>query len=608
MKTSMNFLKKVMVVLLSVIMIVSTAGCAKNSSSGGNDSGASKDSTFSWWIGQGEEASYYSDYRNNPGVEYLLSKTWGPDEKKVDLEFSIPASGTQKENCNTLIATGEYTDLMEMSYYTGSAADLYEEGIAMDITEYVEKYMPNYMAYLDAHPDYKVTATNIVNGEPRFIQLYNYADVVDYNWGGYLYRRDWIIKYGTNSKDGSSFSGEYTVINEDGTPDPDSWVDNVVFPSGGSDPVYISDWEWMFDIFTKAIADLKITDGYCMSLYYPGYLGTGDLVCAFGGGGPSWYKQSADTIAFGGNSDNFRTYVQCMNTWYQNGWIDKAFPEHSTDMFYKIDETKVFSGKVGLWYATAATVGGRLADSTNPYLDGYVAFTARQPMNDIYGTAEQQNVEPYCMYQQSLESMTTIITDKAKDKDLVTLFTFLDELYSVEGGDLRTYGLSKKQYEESKNELYTKQGLTNGAYYEITSVDGKIKNEKDDIIKADGGTLASAVTAIRILGLDTFSKTSHEAETPTEKNNMQQWIYYTNTGFLTSSFTNQLSSEENKAYSKVQTSVDEFMSKSIPTFIKGEKDPYKDDDWNAYVKALSKYSPEKNTAIYQNLLDTLNKK
>ena len=51
----------------------------------------------------------------------------------------------------------------------------------------------------------------------------------------------------------------------------------------GTCPVYISDWEWMFDIFTKAQADLGITDGYCLSVYYKGYNEDGSLFSSFGG-------------------------------------------------------------------------------------------------------------------------------------------------------------------------------------------------------------------------------------------------------------------------------------------------------------------------------------
>lgn len=97
-----------------------------------------------------------------------------------------------------------------------------------------------------------------------------------------------------NPNAGKAFS-EYFSLDNDGNEiqeteysdnvNGDSWVDDVVFPSGCTDPMYISDWEWMFEIFDKAMEEQGITDGYCMSMYYPGYIANGDLVTGFGGGG-----------------------------------------------------------------------------------------------------------------------------------------------------------------------------------------------------------------------------------------------------------------------------------------------------------------------------------
>ena len=593
----MDKCKKMIALLLCLSMVLSLAAC----NSGSSSNGATEDTSFSWWIFQGEDSSYYSNYRDNPSVNYLLSKTWGPDNKKVELEFLVPAGGVEKDNCVTLIGTGEYPDLMDLSVYPGSIAELYEDGIALDITEYVETYMPNYLAFLDANPNLKATAMNVVNGKKMYLGIYDYAEDVRLNWGGYMYRRDWIVKYGKNPTDGSTFSGAYSETKADGTPNIDTWVDNVVFPSGGSDPIYISDWEWMLDIFQTAVADQGITDGYPMSLYYPGVTGMGELICGFGGAGTGWYKTPDGKVVYGGDNDNFRAYLQCMNTWYKNGWIDTAFAEHATDQFYAIDDTKVRSGKVGLWWGQQNEIGGRL-DSGEGFVDGIVVFGAPQPINDIYGTAAQQNVEPFQMYQQSMEGSMTMITDKAKDKDLAALFSMLDYAYSEEGCLIKSLGLSKSQYEETKDEFYTKQGLTEGAY--VQNEDGSLQ-QVDTILK-DGGTLASAVKLNRLPGL---MKVHGIASGNTEvlQHNLELWNKYKDTGTLTTSFISQLTSEEAKTVNKIQTNVTEFSNKNVPNFVKGVKDPYNDVDWNAFVKAMAKYNPNAGTQIYQKLLDSLTK-
>ena len=424
-----NKIRRLIAFSLSLVILAGLAlsGCGRGGPAGDGDT-----VNYGIWLLNGEDSYYFDTYDKNPVIEYLLTKTWGPENKKVDLEFFVPVAGAQEENFNTLLATGDYPDMMDATMFRGSLVDLYEQGIILDLTDLVNEHMPNYRAFLEANPDLAQEAAFIVNGERKYLTLRNFTDSTSYTWGGYMYRRDWIVKYGSHPVNGSSFSGSYTGTLPDGSVDMNSWEDNVVFPSGGPDPVYISDWEWMLEIFADAIADLGISDGYPMSLYFPGYLGTGDLVSAFGGSGPVWHKTPDGQIEFGATGENFRVYLQAMNTWFKNGWIDRAFAERSTDMFFRIDETRVRSGKVGLWWGGMGQLIGNMDDGEG-LKAGMVVYGARQPINDIYGTAAQQNIEPYTMYQVGRVNNTFILTNKLKDKDIVPLLKLIDYMFSEEG-------------------------------------------------------------------------------------------------------------------------------------------------------------------------------
>ncbi|MDF1515187.1 MAG: hypothetical protein P1S60_15365, partial [Anaerolineae bacterium] len=76
-------------------------------------------------------------------------------------------------------------------------------------------------------------------------------------------------------------------------------------------------------------------------------------------------------------------------------------------------------------------------------------------------------------------------------------------------------------------------------------------------------------------------------------------------GWLPGSFTGQLSAEDSKTLSKVNANISEFMAKYVPGFIQGLKDPYNDEDWNAFVNALNKYGPDTVTVMFQELADQL---
>jgi len=591
----------VLILLIVMLTVLGLSGCAGNPSAVNNNA-----VDYSMWIVSGEDSSFYPSYDKNPVIEYMLSKRYGPNDTKINLDFVVPVAGQQLDSYNTLLSTGDYPDMMDFSMYNGSLTDLYEQGIVLDLTEYIEQHMPNFKALLDQNPDLAQACTYVVNGEKKILSIRGFHDQPDYTWGGYQYRRDWIIKYGKNPVDGSTFAGSYTRTLDDGIVDRSSWEDNVIFPSGGADPVYISDWEWMFEIFARAIQDLGITDGYVTSLYYPGFIATGDMYSGFGGGSPVWYTHKDGTIHFGGTEDDFQVYLQAMNTWYNNGWIDKAFTEHSADMFFMIDDAKVRSGKIGFWYGVQSELLGYLDDGED-LKDGMVVYAARQPINDIYGTAAQQNQEPYTIYQMAQIFGPWVITDKAvaDGKDIVPLLKLIDYAYSTEGALLCGLGLNKAQYEETKPELYTRLGLTEGAYYQIPedqAVDGRIYSVVDYLAKND--SMVGAVKANKYFGLTLKSKIKF-AGSENFKRQLDQWVWYENKGGIGIAVENQLTSEEQKIVTKTGTTINEFMAKNVPSFIKGEKDPFSDADWQAYVKALNKYAPDKVTKIYQEKLNNL---
>lgn len=573
---------------------------------------------FTYWIGTGENSAYYSDYRQNPVIDYLLSKPVMQDEAGkdvyIDFSFFIPPTGSARDNCNTMISTGDYTDIMDLSYYSGTVTELYQNGIAMDLTPYVEQYMPNYLSFLEENPELALTATNIVDGERKYLQLYRYSDSSEvYQWMGFEYRRDWIVKYGKNPVTGEGFSGTYTAQNEDGSWNTDSWEDDVVFPSGGKDPVYISDWEWMFEIFETAMEQEGIADGYCMSLYYPGYVETGELVSSFGGGTVNWFKNREGEIEFGATGDDFRTYVQCMNSWYAKGWIDTAFTEHASDMFYRIDDTSVRQGKVGLWLGMISQLMNNMDQGDGGYTDGIIVYACAAPVNDVYGTEAQQNKDPYCLYQTGREGAAVMVSTKAQDKDLGALFTFLDSLYTEEAAVMISNGLTKEQYEETRPQLYQDYGLEEGAYEDSGTLNEKGQKlyYANPVLKEYDDGLAVAARLERVVGLHSpagaETKDITEPEFEEYERMYDNWneVWF-NTGRLGDSFTGQLSAEDASAFSSREVKIRDYLAKTIPEFIRGTKDPYDDEDWNQYLAMLNKYAPEKNTEIYQELLNLLN--
>ena len=589
-------MKKLVAILLSMLLILSLISCNKGETKSGEEA-KTETVEVTWWISRGEDSTYYMSYDDNPAVKYL--ETLDFNGKKVDLKFLVPVTGAERDNFNTLLMTEEYAKIFDMSYCTSTATELYEDDIIWDLTPYIEEYMPNYSRIIK-DPEFVPYVYSPVDGEKKILSLYNLKSEVTSNFMGLNYRRDWVAKYGTNPFTGEKFNYGYTDES-----DYNTYWDDVVFPNGTENPIYVSDWEWMFEIFEKAMADLGITDGYCISIYYKGFSEAGgNFDSAFGGGCPMWYKDQNGNAAFGGTSEELKTYLILMNSWYNKGWLDKNFADHTSDQIYAIESAKINSGKVGAFIGRRGNAGGQM-DSGDKLTEGIMIYGARPAINDVYGSDEMKNKEPYSLYQYSRIGVNICISKKTTEDELKTILTMLDYLYSDEGSALLALGLNKEEFESIQDPTYKKYGLEDGAYTKTINEDGSVVFERNPKL-LDDNNLASAMALKRVTcgyyvpGIVPALNRSYDT---CSLRNMTEWDYYLNTGYIDKSLRAQFTSDEAAVYSKVYSNVDTYMSQNIPKFIMGVLD-VNGVDWDNYCKMLNKYSPNKVTAIYQRVFDS----
>ncbi len=582
--------------VIALVMVLSSCSSGGDSSSNTaieNTASTASGGTekFTLWMYKSVDATYFTDYNDNVAMKYLSNKTWGDNNKTLDFEFWVPPAGTAGDNYSNMIGSGDYADIIQNTI-GDSLINSYNDGVALDLTEYVNKYMPNYLAFLEKNPDLKEKAVVNIDGEDHYLSIVSFYDNAPAQYWGHLYRRDWIVRYGTNPVTGEAFTGGYTDPD-----DPDSWEDNVVFPSGGTDPVYISDWEWMFEIFEKAYETLGLTDSYCYSVPYNGFLAIGELTASFGGGcSGTFVRNASNEIFFGAVTSEFRAYLQCMSTWYKNGWLDPNFADRTSDMFYAIDTTSVYQGKVGMWYGLTSQVGGRM-DNGSELTSGICAYPAATPINDIYGTDENKYKTPYSSYVPGKKNTDFIITTAAKNKDLATLLTFFDYLYTDEGSLLVSFGLTKEQNATVQSELMAKYNMADGAY--SISDDGTIvlADAIQNNIDLYGVTGARQLPGLyREKNVDYGYKGVY-------KTAMNLWASFENIGYAIGDLTQYLDTNQTKKYNNINTKIGDYMSVHVPEFINGKLDPYSDTDWNNWVTMMTKYGYQKVVDILQPVAD-----
>ncbi len=540
-----------------------------------------------WLLAQGVNTAYYDEYEDNPIVKDWLSKTWKADGRAAHLtiDFITPPVGAEKDNFNTLMATNELPEIFSTAYCSETPGQLYEEGMILDLTDYVDKYLPHYVEWMDEHPDYASQMT--ING--KHLTIYDVADGPHSPWDGYVYRRDWIVRYGKNPETGESFTGEWNA-------DHTEWSDDVVFPSGGSDPIYISDWEWMFDIFETAMKEQGIDDGYAFQIYYLGYLQTGDLISGFGGGGPLVYLEDG-RATYGAAGDNFRAYLDCMHTWYEKGWLNQNFEENSGDrMFTAVDTAKVYSGKVGMWLGYTNQIGSSL-DTGDEYTKDMCVYGARQPINDIYGGAEQQNKEPNLYFQNSMVGAGICVNSSIDQDKLPLILTAIDYLYTYEGGVHRMYGFSDKEMAEIQDPFYLEYGMEDGGYTVKTDEDGNDVIYVNTLREA-ADDLAVALLNLRVPGL-TVNTHVNRGFTETQQHGYDEAVAYPASAAVSSIVTAQLSPDVSSEGALIQTNLTTFLSQAVPDFIVGRRDIDSDDDWKTYCDEVESFG-------YQSYVDAIN--
>lgn len=589
--------KKLLACLLAAMMLLSLVGASAEIR---GDDYFGKSTSFSYMIANGIEGFYFDEYQDAPCLQYVLSKDWDPDgngnTRKIGLTVLTPPGGGEADYANTLVATGDYPDVMNIQIMSMSAAEMYDEGMALDITEYVEKYMPNYMAWFERHPLYAGKQYTMVDGEKKILCLYHTDEVMPGAWGGMLYRRDWIVNYGKNPVTGEAFSGAWE---EDG-----NWKDDVVFPSGETYPKTVSDWEWMIEIFQNVITSMGLNQagGYAVSCKADGTFGVwGDMASGFGGINGWYYDVNTGKVVNGFASKGFRTYLQMMNAWWNNGWINPAFQEHANDMFFLIDMAATYGGMIGTWYGLTSQLGAGLDTGASPLTTGAVVFAAPTPINDKYGDESVQGITPFMYYATEQLGAQLVITDKAKDKDLPALFTFLDYFYSEEGGVMVAMGLSKEQVEECRTvapgaaELYDKWGLSEGAY----TVTDEGKYLKDPKLNSDGN-LAGASCLVRFNG-NTDESNLDRGFLPYYQEQMDLLHMYEVTGSIGTEITSQLTPDESSRTSEILNDITTYCNIELPKFITGEKNINDDAAWDAFCQQLAEYGADEYCEIYNRI-------
>ena len=398
-------MKKLLALLLVLVMCLSLFAACGNGNTDGTGGNTDEDTTPTITIWQvNDDSDYYADYNAHPITLYIEEKF------NIDLSFQLPASGGETDSFNLMLSTGDFTDVISLgSYASATAEQMYEDGLLYDLAPYIEQYMPNYKAYLDANPKYKAAITT----EDGHIFGVVHASPVENEtmWGGMLYRRDIL----------ETMTGGY-----------------VSFPSGNEEPTTIEDWEYMLNLYQQYFQAAGMAEYACLILPYNGVFQTGELVSGFGIGTPMHYVIDGEVL-YGVQQQGYYNYLAKMAEWYEKGWIYQDFASRVNDVFYMPNTSLTYGAAAGIWYGGNWQLGEAMS------MPEYGLYVDVQPLKTPLDTEHNITECHHMMNWTNFSTNTGMgVTTKCSESELISYLTAMDYFFSEEGSMVVSYGLPEE--------------------------------------------------------------------------------------------------------------------------------------------------------------------
>ena len=413
--------KKATSFLLALVMVMALlAACSKNSNEGQSSPSAqpsgSATSSASAAPSDEPDADKGSKITDDPteltihmhyGNRFAFDDNWSIFKKaaeltNISLKGVTPATGTNSgEMGNLMLASGKLPDIIHM--YFAVADEWGPDGVLIDLKDLIEEHAPNIKKMLDEDPRLRNFAT-AADGSMYFIPSPNRGTVAK----GWMIRQDWL--------------------DEAGLPVPETYED-----------------------FYNTLKAFKEKD----PKRYP-YIGRGDdairdLLIFWGipGGALSTnFKADNGKVTYMPYTENFKTAVQNVAKWYQEGLIDKEIftrgPQAREVMF-----GDNLAGVIHDFFQSTTAFNDTLKDKVPGF-----RIVAMAPPADVNGNhVEASKNNFYYPHGWGISSQS---------KHPVEAIKYFDFWFSEAGKMLATYGVEGETYTVDSGELDLTDSVKDG--------------------------------------------------------------------------------------------------------------------------------------------------
>ncbi len=421
--------KLISLALIAAMAVTMFAGC--NGGSGGGDGvatdpdakkfewGDTEKKPVTWWLMGGDETykqNYWTEMKGLKAIQESLG---------IDIEFQV---ATGYEAYLPMMAAENYPDVitaMNLEQYPGRMGGLFDNGISIDLTPYMEKYMPNFSQIVKDYPNIS-RDLKLDGGEYTFVStLYDIEDEDDRaasSLYGLAIRQDWLDAVGKDVP--TNMNEWYDVLKAFKNGDPNS--------NGQRDeePVCMASSGWKYFLTAYGIDDDPIV-------------------------------QEDGTVVYGFMTDNYKQFLTEMNKWQTDELIYNMFEQTSLEK----REERVTNNFAGAWKADADHFDNTIKDS---YLS---RLQERAPSAKFTAVPWPKTADghQYCFSDiNTFPRDTTIITSNAvKDGTDEAAAYLIDYMLSPNGSNYVTWGIEGESYEvEDDGTKVLAEGMTDTVSFE----------------------------------------------------------------------------------------------------------------------------------------------
>ena len=480
---------------------------------------------------------------------------WLRENTGVNVDLTVVDKVSESDKFNLMIASGEYTDLLNMGNYSAGVEAAYEEDIVIDLEDYLETEMPNYSKII--HSDQNILKD--VQDGGMFLKVYPVKDQIANPMGlGAFVRMDWLE-------------------------DLDMEVPQT--------------YDELTDVLRAFKTEKKAAEP--MALFNTVSLQNGLLSGGFGslaelsanGMGTnfanSFYQEDGEVI-YGATADGTRKYLSWLHELNEEGLINFENMQNR--------ETNPFSD-MNAGYAADGTNG--YIFSNQPFGGNYSTMAADQYGDDkcnwwpVQDVAEEAGQTIPFFEENSLvdSSGAAAISISSQCKDVEAALRFLDYGYSYDGAVLYNYGFQKGSGHDVETWDFNDEG--------IPTFDAEAMNSIATT------NIASSVVATKDLAGVVFDARLAFEFGERELSCFDAWSTNKNTNNVLGSDV-QLTAEENTDASAIYSDIITYVGTSALQFINGDLDVDDDGDWEKYVSTIEGMNLSGLTEIIQAAYDRAN--